>query len=157
MCFFLQLVSTQLVLVNTSFVPRPPPFFVLQFSFSIIHRSGYYTERKLKNKRGRPGNKARSTHSTHADACACVYTHTHTHTHTHTCTKAGMSDTVGMTLALPVFDGKKWHHLTFNLYAYLWGSLYWCFILASSGHLNYDKAFYRHFWGIERSEWQYMS
>ena len=91
MCFFLQLVSTQLVLVTTSLNPRPPPFFVLQFSFSIIHGSRYYNERKPKNKRGRPGNEARSTHNTHADARACAYTHTHT------CTKAGMSDTGGMT------------------------------------------------------------
>ena len=48
-----------------SLVPRPPPFFVLRFAFSIIHGSRsstsvYYTERKLKNKKkwGRPGNKA---------------------------------------------------------------------------------------------------
>ena len=26
--------------VETSLVPRPPPFFVLQFAFSIIHGSG---------------------------------------------------------------------------------------------------------------------
>ena len=36
--------------VMYSLVPRPPPFFVLRFSFSIIHGS---EERK---KRGRPGN-----------------------------------------------------------------------------------------------------
>ena len=50
-----------------SLVPRPPPFFVLRFVFSIIHGSGrhssasvYYTEHKPKNKkRGRPGNEAR--------------------------------------------------------------------------------------------------
>ena len=44
-----------------SLVSRPPPFFVLQFPFSIIHGSGvlYYTEHKPKNKKqGRPGNKA---------------------------------------------------------------------------------------------------
>ena len=49
------------MLLNGSLVPRPPPFFVLRFAFSIIHGSGRarYTERKPKNKkRGRPGNEA---------------------------------------------------------------------------------------------------
>ena len=36
--------------------PRLPPFFVRQFTFSIVHKSGtstsvYYPERKLKNKK----------------------------------------------------------------------------------------------------------
>ena len=54
--------------IAPSLVPRPPTFFVLWFSFSIIYGSEiflrssvsvYYTERKLKNKkRGRPGNEA---------------------------------------------------------------------------------------------------
>ena len=50
-----------LVLNWLCLVPRPPPFFVLQFVFSIIHGSTsvYYTEHKPKNKkRGRPGNEA---------------------------------------------------------------------------------------------------
>lgn len=40
---------------SLSLVLRPPPFFVLQFAFSIIHGSRRaYTERKLNNKkRGR--------------------------------------------------------------------------------------------------------
>ena len=47
-----------------SLVPRLPPFFVHQFTFSIIHESGtstsvYHPECKLKNKKwGRPGNEA---------------------------------------------------------------------------------------------------
>ena len=51
---------------DCSLVPRPPPFFVLRFAFSIIHGSGSgralfrYTELKLKKKKqGRPGNEAR--------------------------------------------------------------------------------------------------
>ena len=45
-----------------------------------------------------------------------VHVHIHTHTHTHTCTTGGTSDTGGMTLALPVFDGKNGiTYLTFNL------------------------------------------
>ena len=48
-----------------SLVPRPPPFFVLPFLFSIIlylFSFHSYTERKPKNKkRGRPGNKASYT------------------------------------------------------------------------------------------------
>ena len=35
---------------EASLVPRPPPFFVLRFSFGIIHGSG------RARKRGRPGN-----------------------------------------------------------------------------------------------------
>ena len=38
-----------------SLVPRPPPFYVLRFTFSIIHGSGTQTEEQ---KRGRPGNEA---------------------------------------------------------------------------------------------------
>ena len=38
-----------------SLVPRPPPFYVLRFAFSIIHGSGTQTEEQ---KRGRPGNEA---------------------------------------------------------------------------------------------------
>ena len=60
-------------LVSSSLVPRPPPFFVLWFAFSIIHvfcssicvpyNTQNYTERKPKNKKqGRPGNKAMLAH-----------------------------------------------------------------------------------------------
>ena len=38
-------------MVLTSLVSRPPPFFILRFSFSII-----YTEAEEREKRGRPGN-----------------------------------------------------------------------------------------------------
>ena len=50
-----------------SLVTKPPPFFVLWFVFSIIHRSGrvvfrfhvlYWTQTKEQKKQGRPGNKA---------------------------------------------------------------------------------------------------
>ena len=39
-----------------SLVPKPPPFFVLWFAFSIIHRSGTQTKEQ---KWGRPGNEAK--------------------------------------------------------------------------------------------------
>ena len=56
----------------------------------------------------------------HVHVCTHTHTHTHihthTHSHTHTCTTAGTSDTGGMTLGLPVFDGKNGiTYLTFNL------------------------------------------
>ena len=35
-----QILESQLTLHGPSLVPRPSPFFVLRFSFSIIHRSG---------------------------------------------------------------------------------------------------------------------
>ena len=65
-----------------SLVPRPPPFFVLQFPFSIIHRSGvlYYTERKPKNKkRGRPVNKLAKTCSCKAFYSCSRLLHIHTY------------------------------------------------------------------------------
>ena len=44
---------------TTSLVPRPPPFFVLRFVFSIIHGSRrasvYYTERKPKEQKNGGG------------------------------------------------------------------------------------------------------
>ena len=43
---------------SPSLVPRPPPFFVLRFAFSIIHGSGKRTEEQRINKRGRPRNEA---------------------------------------------------------------------------------------------------
>ena len=41
-----------------SLIPRPPPFYVLRFAFSIIHGSGRAW--------GRPGNKA------NVSVCVCV-------------------------------------------------------------------------------------
>ena len=40
------------IMPSTSLVPRPPPFFVLRFAFSIIHGSG----RARKTGKLRPGN-----------------------------------------------------------------------------------------------------
>ena len=58
--------ETITVSIYCSLIPRPTPFFVLQFAFTIIHGSRhrssasvYYVEHKLKTKQkqwGRPGN-----------------------------------------------------------------------------------------------------
>jgi len=45
-----------------SFVPRPPPFFVLQFAFSVIHGSGRHSETQTEDQKWRrPGNEASTT------------------------------------------------------------------------------------------------
>ena len=43
---------------ESTLIPRPPLFFVIWFAFSKLHGSWNYTEPKLKNKNGRPGNEA---------------------------------------------------------------------------------------------------